>query len=150
MVEVDLTLDKAIKIIHATERVDQSTHVIQNSHGAVNFLTKPRTKSVEKRTVCYRCGGQHTAQTCKFREVTCHTCGKTGHTACVCRSGSKDKDKPHTKQWKQPTHKVTEEEEEEYLYHVGDPSKPPIIIDILLRYTSQNGAGHGSYEDAHE
>ncbi len=50
MVEVDLTFDKAIKIIQAIERVDQSTHVMQNSHGAVNFSTKPRTKSVEKRS----------------------------------------------------------------------------------------------------
>ncbi len=53
----------------------------------------------------------------------------------MCHTGSKNKDKPHTKQWKKPTHKVTEEEEEEYLYHVGDPSKPPIIIDILLNDT---------------
>ncbi len=38
---------------------------------------------------------------------------------------------------KKPTHKVTDEEEEEYLYHVGDPSKPPIIIDILLNDQSK-------------
>ncbi len=60
------------------------------SHGAVNFSTRPRTKPDD---VCYRCGdrcgGQHMAQTCKFREVTCHTCGERGHIARVCRSGSR-------------------------------------------------------------
>ncbi len=54
MVEVDLTLDKAIKIIQATERVDQSTNVMQNSHGAVNFSTRPRTKPNETRR-CKNC-----------------------------------------------------------------------------------------------
>ena len=33
-----------------------------------------------------RCGGNHLAPVCKFKEYKCHSCGKVGHLANVCRS----------------------------------------------------------------
>ena len=35
---------------------------------------------------CYRCGGQHLASRCRFRDAKCNRCGKKGHIARVCRS----------------------------------------------------------------
>ena len=33
---------------------------------------------------CHRCSRQHDVNTCKFRNTTCHRCGKTGHIGPVC------------------------------------------------------------------
>ncbi|XP_041435047.1 uncharacterized protein K02A2.6-like [Xenopus laevis] len=35
---------------------------------------------------CYRCGGQHQQQNCRYKSETCRNCGKLGHIARVCRS----------------------------------------------------------------
>ena len=35
---------------------------------------------------CYRCGGHHRAEACRFRTAKCHKCGKIGHLAKKCRS----------------------------------------------------------------
>ena len=40
----------------------------------------------QKKKSCYRCGRSHDEKDCKFREATCHVCGKKGHIAPVCRS----------------------------------------------------------------
>ena len=38
---------------------------------------------------CKCCGGtSHRAEECRFRDVTCHQCGKKGHIQRVCRSAS--------------------------------------------------------------
>ena len=33
---------------------------------------------------CFRCGGDHTPQTCRFKETECHFCEHKGHIAKVC------------------------------------------------------------------
>ena len=33
---------------------------------------------------CFRCGGDHTPQTCRFKEPECHFCQHKGHIAKVC------------------------------------------------------------------
>ena len=35
---------------------------------------------------CYRCGGNHLANSCSFQKVECRACGKIGHIAKVCKS----------------------------------------------------------------
>ena len=35
---------------------------------------------------CYRCGQNHHASTCKFKQYECHGCHKKGHLKSVCRS----------------------------------------------------------------
>lgn len=38
------------------------------------------------RVKCFRCGGAHFANACKFKDVVCHTCKKKGHLAKKWRS----------------------------------------------------------------
>ena len=40
---------------------------------------------------CYRCGGKHSQETCKFKQADCFNCGKTGHIAKACRLKAKTK-----------------------------------------------------------
>lgn len=37
---------------------------------------------------CYRCGGQHLREDCRFKEAHCHNCRRKGHIAKVCKSKS--------------------------------------------------------------
>ena len=44
------------------------------------------TSTQQKFGNCASCGKQHLRSNCKFRNVTCHNCGKSGHIRAVCRS----------------------------------------------------------------
>lgn len=35
---------------------------------------------------CYRCGGKHAAQLCRFKQEKCHHCFKIGHISRMCRN----------------------------------------------------------------
>ena len=39
----------------------------------------------DRQNHCYRCGGEHRASSCRFRESRCFKCQKFGHIAKVCR-----------------------------------------------------------------
>ncbi|MBM6549378.1 hypothetical protein, partial [Streptococcus dysgalactiae] len=45
--------------------------------------TNSNMKTVNK---CMSCGDLHLRSTCRFRNVVCHLCGKSGHIKKVCRS----------------------------------------------------------------
>ena len=36
--------------------------------------------------ICYRCSGNHLANSCSFQKIECRACGKIGHIAKVCKS----------------------------------------------------------------
>jgi len=73
---------------------------------ALNKPTKShRPPAVSVSTKCYRCGGQHPAKDCSFKDAGCHGCKKRGHIAKVCRTKAKDK-----QQWR--THQLTRDDEE--------------------------------------
>ena len=46
-------------------------------------------KAAPTQPKCYRCGGLHEQNNCRFIQSTCHSCGKKGHISCVCRSTPK-------------------------------------------------------------
>ena len=43
---------------------------------------------------CYRCGGNHSSKSCRFRSATCHACNKTGHIAKACKSKTTNRQSP--------------------------------------------------------
>jgi hypothetical protein len=57
---------------------------------AINKVTKHQSRghfkqgSTGKRDDCYRCGGNHNAYECKFKDAKCHFCKKKGHIAKKC------------------------------------------------------------------
>lgn len=84
----DLTISRAQEIAQGMESAEKNAKTIKkdNPSDGLQFvgLTKP----------CYRCGRKHHERDCKFREATCHKCGKQGHIAPVCRSRSKPSHNP--------------------------------------------------------
>ncbi|XP_034549867.1 uncharacterized protein K02A2.6-like [Notolabrus celidotus] len=92
-----LTFKKALEISQGMEMAANDTKDIQKGHvgsqsAAVHHIRKEPGKYA-KRVECFRCGGAHYANDCKFKEAVCHACNKKGHLAKKCRS-SKGKSRP--------------------------------------------------------
>ena len=130
LAEVDLTLDKAMKIAQAMEVAERDakelrqveTHPVEPVHKVNGGTAKPPAD----RKPCFRCGGQHDHTQCRFRDVECHACGKRGHLKRVCRSRPTDGRTPGPKQ---PIHKAEQDvldlPAEYTMYPVTGPNAKP-------------------------
>ena len=130
LAEVDLTLDKAMKIAQAMEVAKRDakelrqveTHPVEPVHKVNGGTAKPPAD----RKPCFRCGGQHDHTQCRFRDVECHACGKRGHLKRVCRSRPTDGRTPGPKQ---PIHKAQQDvldlPAEYTMYPVTGPNAKP-------------------------
>ena len=86
-----LTFDKAFTIAQAHESAERSAKdLLRPDSSQVNSLkgrrdpnfSRDRAVSIE----CYRCLGAHSPAVCRFKDVACSFCKKTGHIARACRS----------------------------------------------------------------
>ena len=95
LAEQQLDFAKALYIATSMETAAKNAQDIQASGGlpqkAINKVTKHQSRehfkqgSTGKRDDCYRCGGNHNAYECKFKDAKCHFCKKKGHIAKKCR-----------------------------------------------------------------
>ena len=94
--EADLTLENAIRIAQSMESAGAEVRKLKDPAASVFRMkfagssSNVNGKSPDtKKLPCYRCGRNHPGVPCKFKEATCHRCGKVGHIAPVCRSKKK-------------------------------------------------------------
>jgi hypothetical protein len=73
-----------------TQEFHPTTSASAPSEGTVNQIESKRNDQ----QACYRCGGNHTAKTCRFKTAKCFKCTKVGHIASVCRSKTSKEVKP--------------------------------------------------------
>ena len=111
-----LTFQKAFDISHGMEMAAHDAKDIQKGNGSQTgavYQVRKETGKQAKRVECFRCGGSHYANDCKFKEAVCHSCNKKGHLAKKCRS-AKGRVKPGggKTHYKAPTHHLQEEDEE--------------------------------------
>ena len=98
--EDGLTAAKALEIAQGIEAADKNARELKGqsvaSPGGESLHFAGAAADMKS---CYRCGRHHDARSCKFRDATCHKCGKCGHIAPVCRSvgNTSDKEGPPTK-----------------------------------------------------
>ena len=144
-----LTFEEALAAAKATEAADQGTKDLSSAHVTVHRVQNRvpgRHKSTSKTThnpftstnrpqTCVRCGADHPATSCKFRNSTCHYCKKQGHLAKVCMKKARDMNstKPAN------THKLTEvtakDKVEEYALFYSRTSTGdlnPIKVDLTI------------------
>lgn len=87
----DLTFAKALELAETVERASKDAEQLhsrlqQEVHQVGNPQSAPRVEGKDRgSTDCYRCGGKHEQQMCKFRFGTCRYCRKKGHIERVCR-----------------------------------------------------------------
>ena len=94
-----LTFDKAFTLAQAHESAERSAKDLLKPDAAqVNSLKGRRDPNITRDRVvsneCYRCRGAHSPAVCRFKDVVCSYCKKTGHIARACRTkqGSAHKD----------------------------------------------------------
>ncbi|CAG2249536.1 unnamed protein product [Mytilus edulis] len=78
LAEPNLTFEKALEIATAMETAEKNAQDIQAK----------TTLEIPKQGDCYRCGGNHLAAECRFKDAKCHSCKKKGHIAKKCRNKS--------------------------------------------------------------
>uniref|UniRef100_A0A8C6WZ84 ribonuclease H n=1 Tax=Neogobius melanostomus TaxID=47308 RepID=A0A8C6WZ84_9GOBI len=114
-----LTFKRALEISQGMEMAASNAKDIQKGQAGAQPITvhhvKRETSKSDKQVECFRCGGAHYANDCKFKDAVCHGCNKKGHLQKKCRGA---KDKPKAKKWKArqtqaATHHVGETGEEE-------------------------------------
>ena len=89
LAEEKLTFDSALKIVLALEAADRQVkdlHIPSSTQVHQIRRTHSSGKAPGSATSCYRCGGCHLSNTCRFKDAECHHCKKKGHIARVCRS----------------------------------------------------------------
>ena len=77
---------KALEIARGMESADKDTKTFKTTDPIIKKLGTRPQKSTNTRN-CYHCGcSNHTHTNCKFKNASCHKCGKTGHIAPASQS----------------------------------------------------------------
>ena len=70
--------------VHQLRRHSSRQHYPSNSQEKRKPGDKPENP-VKTWKPCYRCGGEHHSDKCRFKEAECRYCHKKGHIAAACR-----------------------------------------------------------------
>ena len=77
--DISLGMETAAKDAHDLKGdTTNGRHPMNKLHGGMNSDAFPNN--------CFRCGGKHEADKCRFKTEECHKCRKIGHISRVCRS----------------------------------------------------------------
>ncbi|KFD49780.1 hypothetical protein M513_09375 [Trichuris suis] len=157
------TFDAAVKEALATETARLESIEIRTGQ-AISDIQQIRTKphkrkpreketgsgqETERPTGCHRCGGQHDARTCRFKNERCRYCQKFGHIERACRKKSQERgvgDQGTRRRGRKTPdrvqlHAVTEQDESfvsnqgqetYFLNTVTSDMKNPIVANVLI------------------
>ena len=107
----------------------------EGADAPVNF---PRPHQV----TCYRCGENHKAASCRFKQTSCHLCKKQGHIAKMCssRKGATTQ-KPTQSFGSRPVYQVTsdlEDKPDEQYAMYNLPGSQPNPIQVTLNIENRD------------
>ena len=139
LAEPELTYKKAYELTLAAEAAEKNAKDLQgHCSESLHALKQDSPKQQPQRLTCYRCGGNHLAPECRFKNATCRQCGKRGHISKVCRSSRPPKNRTasnrtHQLQADTPTASTTDPEYT--LYHVSNNSSP-LVVTVSVNNTT--------------
>ena len=82
-----------MELAQAAEATDKNARELETVGVRVNAVSPAGEGGAHRTSTtipCYRWGGRHPADKCRFKESDCHHCGKKGHLAKVCRSRKRE------------------------------------------------------------
>ena len=136
LTEASLTLAKAIEIAQSTESAERNALQLKGGAAAKVMLIDPqRSKKVEKKGVCGRCGNKgHKSSECRYKDAKCHKCHKVGHLAKVCRSRntSTGQQGGGTK-WIESSVTDGHQRDELPLYTISDKVNKPFVVELQVK-----------------
>ena len=153
LAEPNLTFEKAKALAEAAERADENARELEKATPGpvgVHKIATGKTKEggphwSKSNTECYRCGGKHAADKCRFRDSDCHHCGKKGHIAKACRSRKRERTHPRSERALRPqphsrstTHHLGKSEEDStaeaelHVFEVSERRSPPFVVKVQL------------------
>ena len=154
LAEAKLTIQRAQEIALGMESTDKDSKDLKGPAAGdsgtrsaeATVYTTSSTKGTVKEKPCSRCGRRHAEKSCKFKDAICHRCGKRGHIAPVCRSGSPtshvskktDRSYPSRKGRRGGTKWLETDFENQSvpLWTLqGDVPRPPILVDLTVNET---------------
>ena len=141
--EPKLDFKKAFELAQAMEAAERNVRDLQSATTQEKLHAlhlQSQDASTTHRTPpsrCYRCGANHKAADCRFKDTECHYCHKKGHIAKVCRSKTRDFNRKPPRSpppRKGSTHHVDEETEapEYMMYHTPAASSSPLLVSVTL------------------
>ena len=147
LAEKDLTWKRACEVAQAMESAERQANKFTSGIQGMNALkSRPargqagQRQRKEQGKPCFRCGAQHSPQTCRFKNEQCHNCKNIGHISKVCRKPkTEEKKRSSTEKPRNSTgfrylgSEQTSEDEREMgeLFKVGDgKSEPSIVISV--------------------
>ncbi len=88
---------------------------------------------MRKGTLCFCCGGDHYGSQCRFKNVDCNYCGKTGHIEAACRikkarAGSGNQ----CQNFHTVAEESTEEEDSDTLHAMKGGSNAPLVAELFI------------------
>ena len=104
LVEKELTFPKAYEIATSMEITSKNMAVLEESKeseavnkvtlqgdGTIDGTSRVDERSMQYKSFCFRCGENHSAQICTFKERNCIYCKQKGHIAERCPNRSRSK-----------------------------------------------------------
>jgi len=150
LAEKDLTYTKAYETALSIETAEKDTLNFkptaerENSSGSGSVhLTKKRgeekkgdSKGSGKKPppTCYRCGGEHLATVCRFKEAICRYCNKKGHIAKACRGKAKQANFVESNIEQDQDHEATVDTSDEAyaMFSLKGESCDPVVEEVLI------------------
>ena len=135
--ETTLTYHKALEIARGMDRpTERQRFLSRQTQQSIKLGTRSQKSRVFQS--CHHCGrSNYKPADCKFKDVQCHSCGKTWHIAPVCRSRPLQSKKGraethHLQDDEQSSDDAANSDSEFLLYKVGSRSSDPISVPMLL------------------
>ena len=137
--EEALSYDKAVKILLSLEAAElevkdmygqKPVHQIRRNQSA----SRSQPPAAAPQLTCYRCGGNHKANKCSFKDAEVHFCHKKGHISTVCRNKLKQqgKSKPPPRRTNQVETQEGTESPEYSLFHFHPEGSLPFTVQLSV------------------
>ena len=128
-----LTFEKAFEMALLHEAAEQNSRAlnapldVHRTSTSIKHRPRPTDRTTDRATTaCYRCGGRHLANDCRFRSSVCNYCKKKGHIQRVCRSRLRQTEHREGSNEREPKRDAQRRDRDRDRAHrVDDETEPP-------------------------
>ena len=132
-----------MELAQGMEAAERNSKSLKGTKFTIRKLRGKPPPRAKRQQPCYRCGkSNHSPMDCKFKDVECHSSGKKGHIALVCRTKHQKRTNTASGRIKKPfTANVVNEDsidatdsdsDEHYLFKLRESSFHPMEVTVTV------------------